>query len=228
MVQSTYLLVHGAWHGSWCWRDLGLEFDRRGVSWRAVDLPSARPGGDPKSNLVTDAAVVASAGQLDGPVILVGHSYGGAVICQAAPLISNLERMIFVAALVPRFGESATDASREVKVRTELDEALEVNGDYLQLKKERAVAALYQDCNSEIQSWSLSQLSSQTLASFRSVRNAPDVTVPTHYVLCREDRALHPSLQERMALRADEVMFIASGHSPFLSHPKELADLLTI
>ena len=42
----TYILVHGAWGGAWCWRDVGAEMDRRGVAWRAVDLPSSRVGAD--------------------------------------------------------------------------------------------------------------------------------------------------------------------------------------
>src|SRR5580692_6485407 len=133
MASPTYILVHGAWGGAWCWRDVGAEFDRRGVSWRAVDLPSSRNGAAPATGLAEDAAAVVALADGEGPYILLAHSYGGAVASEAAPLIPNLERCLYVAALIPSPGESATDASRLVRVRTLLDDAIEVDGDFLRL-----------------------------------------------------------------------------------------------
>jgi pimeloyl-ACP methyl ester carboxylesterase len=226
MAEPTYLLVHGAWHGAWCWQHLGTELDARSVRWRAVDLPSSQRGGDPKADLAQDAAVVAEASELDGPTILVGHSYAGAVIAEAAHLITGLEKLIYVAALVPLVGQSATDASREVKVRTELDEAIGLEGELLILDAARAPSALYQDCTPDLQAWALAQLSTQTLASFRSARRGPDVAVPSTYVLCRDDHAIDPSLQQKMAERTSRVIEVEGGHCPFLARPSALADAL--
>ncbi|HUX04071.1 MAG TPA: alpha/beta fold hydrolase [Acidimicrobiales bacterium] len=226
MTQPTFILVHGAWHGAWSWRDLGAEFDRRGVTWRALNLPSSQRGGDPLADLDQDAVRVADACEVDGDVVLVGHSYGGAVISEAAHLVTNLERMVYVAALVPEVGQSATDASREVRVRTELDAAMELDGDYIRLDPTKAASALYHDCTREVSDWATAQLSVQTLASFRSARKGVDVPVPSRYILCRQDRAIDPALQQVMARRTNEVIAIESGHCPFLSRPSQLCEIL--
>lgn len=178
------------------------------------------------ADLAADAAVVVAAASTGGPVILVGHSYGGAVITEAAPSIAILKRLIYIAALVPEIGQSATDTSRLVRVRTELDSAIEVDGPLLRLNREPAALALYQDSTSEIREWASSQLSTQTLASFRSVRSAAPVGAFSRFVLCRHDQAIDPSLQELLAGLCDEVLEINSDHSPFLSHPVELCEAL--
>ena len=83
MEESTYVLVHGAWGGAWCWDEFTKDLEGRSVRWRAVDLPSSRVGSDPLSDLAADAAIVtAAASAVEGPVILVGHSYAGAVITE--------------------------------------------------------------------------------------------------------------------------------------------------
>ena len=227
MTDPTYVLVHGAWSGPWCWRDLTVELDARGLSWRAVDLPSVQTDGDPLADLDQDAAVVAEACEGLADVVLVGHSYGGAVVAQAEHLVGELSRVVFIAAIVPMPGESATDVSRLVRVRTTLDQAMILEGHVLRLDSTLARAALYHDCDEATQSWALDQLSTQTLASFRSPRIGEAVPVPSRYVVCRNDRAIDPSLQEILAARCDERVDIASGHSPFFSHPRELADLIT-
>jgi pimeloyl-ACP methyl ester carboxylesterase len=113
MTQPTYLLVHGAWGGAWVWRDVGAELTRRDVPWTAVDLPSSLHGAHPNTYLADDAKEVVEVAKFDGPVVLVGHSYGGAVICEAAESVAHLERLVYVAALVPLLGESATETTRE-------------------------------------------------------------------------------------------------------------------
>jgi len=67
----TYILVHGAWGGAWCWRDVGVELDQRGVAWRAVDLPSSRNDAGPQTGLAEDAEAVAALANDDGPYVLV-------------------------------------------------------------------------------------------------------------------------------------------------------------
>lgn len=227
MTDATYVLVHGAWGGPWCWRDLTRELDERNLSWRAVDLPSAQAGGDPLADLDQDAAVAAAACEGFANVVLVAHSYGGAVVGEAQHFVGELSRVVYVAALVPALGESATDVSRLVRVRTRLDEAMSLDGPILRLDPAIALDALYHDCDEATQSWAINQLSTQTLASFRSPRRGVAVPIATRYVLCRDDRAIDPSLQEFLAGRCDERVELASGHSPFFSHPRELADLIT-
>ena len=224
MEYPTYVLVHGAWGGAWSWEKFTLDLDRRVVSWRTLDLPSSQVGADPTSDLRADADAVAEvANRAGGPVILVGHSYAGAVIAEASASIPNVERLIYIAASVPNVGESHSDCARLVKVRTAMDKAIKVEGPLLLLDPKLAPLALYQECTPEDRAWAAAQLSTQTLASFRSPRTSQPSGVPSRYVLCRHDHALDPSLQELMAQRCDVVIEIQSDHCPFLSHPVELA-----
>jgi pimeloyl-ACP methyl ester carboxylesterase len=77
MSGTTVLLVHGAWHGSWCWAPVVERLDASGISSRTVDLPSVH-GQDALGDLHDDAAAVrVAADAVDGPVVVVAHSYGG-------------------------------------------------------------------------------------------------------------------------------------------------------
>jgi pimeloyl-ACP methyl ester carboxylesterase len=226
MPQPTYVLVHGGWGGAWVWRDVGAELTRREIPWTALDLPSSTHGARPNTFLSDDAKEVSQIANLEGPVILVGHSYGGAVICEAAADVTHLERLVYIAALVPLLGESATEVTREVPVRTTLDEAIEVDGEFLTLEPTLAKKALYQDCSEETADWAVGQLTPQTRASFRSPRSSFDVNVPSYYVRCTRDHAVDLSVQELMAGRCHEFATLESGHSPMFSMPGALCDLI--
>jgi pimeloyl-ACP methyl ester carboxylesterase len=226
MARPTYVLVHGGWGGAWVWRDVGEELNRRDVPWTAVDLPSSTHGAHPNTFLTDDAREVVAVANAEGPVVLVGHSYGGAVLCEAAQDVEHLQRLVYVAALVPLLGESATETSREVQARTLLDEAIQLEGDLLTLDPVLAKKALYQDCADETADWAVTQLSSQTLASFRSPRSSFDVDVPSYYVRCTLDNAVDLGLQELMAGRCNEVATLESGHSPMFSMCAALCDLI--
>ena len=174
----------------------------------------------------TTRRAVIEATNVAGPVVLVGHSDAGAVVAEAAASVERLTRLVFVAALMPGRGQSATDASREIKVRTALDEAIVVDGALLRIDPARAAAAFYGECSEMDQAWAIERLGSQTLASFRSARRAPDPPVTRRYVLCERDRAIDPSLRRAMSQRCDEVIRLSSDHSPFLSHPRECVDAI--
>jgi len=227
VTKPVYVLVHGAWGGAWCWEKFTEDLDARGASWRTLDLPSSRVGADPSSDLAIDAHVVAEvANDVNGPVILVGHSYAGSVITEAAPQIHDLESLFYIAATVPEMGQSHSDNARVVRVRTAMDDAIQLDGPLLRLDVDAAALALYQDCTSELREWAKARLSVQTLASFRGARTAPDVDVPTRYVLCTHDHALDATLQEVVSRGCDEVVRLDSDHSPFLSHGAQLSEIL--
>jgi pimeloyl-ACP methyl ester carboxylesterase len=227
MTEPVYLLVHGAWGGAWCWDEVIKELDSRGASWRTVDLPSSQNGIDPTSDLDVDANVVVDAANgVDRPVVLVGHSYAGAVITQAAPQVNRLDSLFYIAATVPDIGQSHSDTVRLVRVRTEMDGTIRLDGEILRLDLEPAAMALYQESTPELREWAKSRLSTQTLASFRGARTATSVDAPTRYVLCRNDHALDPSLQELVSSQCDDVVEMESDHCPFLSHTEELVEIL--
>ena len=172
--------------------------------------------GQAHDHLAADAAAVASTVHRDGHYILVGHSYGGAVVTEVAPRIPNLERIVYVAALVPKEGQSATETARTVRVPTKLDEAIEVDGDYLRLNHNLASAALYNDCPRRSRVGPLTTLD----ADHREFPRQEDVPghgrrFAVHTLHTRPSN--HPLLQEHMADRCDIVFDLASDHPFFPS-----------
>ena len=225
MSTPTFLLVHGAWHGSWCWERLGSVLDERGITWAALDLPSSNSE-DPRIDLDADVRALRHFSVERGPVVLVAHSYGGAVVAEATPKLSELRGIVYLAALVPRLGQSAGEVTREYGRRSPLDDAIIREDGQLRLDPVPASLALYGDCDSETREWAINKVTSQTLASFRTPRTSENIAVASTYVICQRDQAIMPEVQEQIAQRCDDIVEFDSDHSPFLSHANELADLL--
>ena len=83
----TFLLIHGAWHGAWCYGKFISVLESRGENAVAIDLPGHEAGGKPGWGISMDdyaSAVCDAASKIDGPVHLVGHSMGGLVVSTAA------------------------------------------------------------------------------------------------------------------------------------------------
>ena len=226
MPSPTLVLVHGAWHGSWCWEFVGADLDQRGVNFVAVDLPSSTPGADPQTYLADDAAAVFRECEGIDDIVLVGHSYGGSVILEAASALTGVQSLVFLAALVPEVGESSTQAARVAPGRSDLDEAMHLADGVLSLDREGARRALFHDVTDIRANWALDRLSTQTLASFASPRLGTDIPAPRRYVICDFDRAVLPAAQEALSERCDSVVHLGTGHSPFLNEPHTVADLL--
>lgn len=221
----TFVLVHGAWHGAWCWEPFGDVLDERNINWCALDLASSATV-NPSIDLLSDVLELRRFCREKGPLVLVAHSYGAAVVAEAAPKIADLRGIVYLAGLVPRLGQSPSDVTREYGLRSPLDEAIRRDDGILSLEPELAAPALYGDCDENLQKWAITKVSTQTLASFRTPRTSENIAVATTYVVCQRDQALSPEVQRQVALRCDDIVEIDSDHSPFLSHPHELADLL--
>lgn len=221
----TILLVHGAWHGAWCWERVVPLLKTLGRAVRTVELPSvgAEPGAP--VNLSSDAAAVRSAiDEVAGPVLLCGHSYGGMVISQAASRRSRVVKLVYLCAFVPEAGESLADVGGG-----QLAPWIQVLEGGLTLPDIALVADLFfADCDIDTQTAAIGRLRPQAAAAFAEpVAHPAWKDVPSTYVICADDRAMPAELQRGVfARRAGEVLEIASSHSPFLSQPQALASLL--
>ncbi|GGM18554.1 hypothetical protein GCM10010129_73440 [Streptomyces fumigatiscleroticus] len=92
-----FLLVHGAWHGSWCWRELQDVLAGRGLTSHTVDLPSIVPAGSGGRlpGLLDDARVIREKiDAVQARLVVVGHSYGGAPVTQATPGAANVSQHV--------------------------------------------------------------------------------------------------------------------------------------
>ncbi|MFJ4465955.1 alpha/beta fold hydrolase [Streptomyces sp. NPDC089424] len=213
--RPTLLLVHGAWHGSWCWQPLTAELNARGLRTRAVDLPSAGR----EAGVQDDAGVVLEElRRIDGPAVVIAHSYGGVPVTQVAARAGNVTRIVYLAAYQLDVGESLL-GFHGAPVPSE------PRG--LQAVPDNPVPMFYGDVPEAEAKEAVGRLVPQSTRSFSDgLTRAAWHTVPSTYVVCAHDQALPPGHQEGLAARSGAVYRIASGHSPFLSMPAELGALL--
>ena len=225
----TIVLVHGAWHGAWCWAKQQAELGRRGLTSLAVDLPGHGASTAPLTDFYGDAAHVAEVlARVPGSVVLVGHSYGGAVITEAAVTATNVAHLVYLTAVCPDAGETVRDAvaghpAGDVGAITRVDRESRTTTADLTL----AVGVLYGDCDANEVSAALPRLTPQPFATMsQPIRTATWKTVPSTYVVCTDDLAFPAELQRRMATRCGHVVDLPAHHSPFLSMPDRVADVL--
>lgn len=228
------LLVHGAWHGAWCWAALQAELDRRAVPSYALDLPGHGVSLEPLGDLIAHVDHVVAVAERLAPaeVVLVGHSYGGAVVAGAAAVSGNVSSVVHLASFALLPGESVLDIVLGVPApRPLLADAMELHDDGTStLDPELAPAALYGSCTPELAAASVARLTPHAMASFAQAVPAVDASrarsIPTVYVRCLQDRAVPIEQQDVMAARCDEVVTLDTDHSPFASSVDEVADVL--
>jgi pimeloyl-ACP methyl ester carboxylesterase len=218
-MTATLLLVHGAWHGAWCWDSLLAALD--GVPVRTVDLPSVGGADDALGGLYDDAETVRAAlADIEGPVVVVGHSYGGAVVTEAVTADSGVAHLVYLCAFQLDEGDSLLGS-----VGGEAPPWWEVHETSIVARTPEEV--FYNGVSPELTARSVARLGRQSRASVEQpLTNVAWMAVPSTYVVCAQDQAIPVFAQEAMSKRAGEVQRLETGHSPFLSHPDELAGLL--
>jgi pimeloyl-ACP methyl ester carboxylesterase len=218
-VPATLLLVHGAWHDSRAWRPLVDALE--GVDTRTVDLPSA--GTDPAAlgDLRADAeAVRAALAGIEGPVVVVGHSYGGAVISEAVSPGTGVTHLVYLCAFQLDEGESLLGA-----VGGQAPPWWEEHDGYVVARTPEEI--FYNGCPEDLTAEAVGRLRLHARAAFEQpLGQAAWRHVPSTYVVCEDDHAIPLFAQELMSQRAGSVIRMRAGHSPFLSHPGELAATL--
>jgi pimeloyl-ACP methyl ester carboxylesterase len=221
-------LVHGSYHGAWCWDLLRPELERLGHRVITVDLPISDPG----LGAADYAAIVAKALAPRTKPMLVGHSMGGLVI----PIVAAnrpVKQLVFLGAFLPAPGLSANDqrAAEPVdgRVAPVAEEWTDLGDDVWMIGPNTATELFYHDIPAATARWATQRLRPQSyrvMAEKTPLVEWPDV--PRASIVCREDRAINPdwvrdAARERLGVEAVE---LAGGHSPFLSRPAELAKLL--
>jgi pimeloyl-ACP methyl ester carboxylesterase len=236
-VATTAVLVHGAWHGAWCFDPVVAGLRARGVQAIAVDLPGHGDDPGPLGDLHTDAARVREVlDGLDGDCVLLGHSYGGAVITEAG-VHPKVRHLVYLCAFALDAGESCMAAAvREAEALDlgwdegpSLADAIRVQDDGTStLAGELSAASLYHDCDDATTAAAIARLGPQPAATLTDVPTAVAWRErPSTYVVCTEDRAVPEALQRVMAARCTTTVDWPVSHSPFLSAPDRVVDLLT-
>ena len=216
------VLVHGAWHGAWCWDKVVPLLEAEGVPATSFDL----------SLTSYDADVKAATDVLDGvhgPVVLCGHSYGGAVIT-AAGRHPSVTQLVYLTAFACDEGESLiATATDEALPATDLGSALVVDEDQMVTVADAAkVDTSYHDCDPGDAADAVARLRPTSMSCFTTPLGPPAWRAkPSTYIVCTEDRAIHPALQRHMATRCTTSVEWATAHSPFVNRPDLVAAMLS-
>jgi pimeloyl-ACP methyl ester carboxylesterase len=210
---ATYALIHGGGDVGWYWHLVERELRARGHVSVAPDLPieDATATLDDHAKVVLDAvAPLARRGEL----VVVGHSAGGYV----APIVAKraeADRLILVAGMIPKPGETAGEMFAATGWRMPHSD------------DPSDLAVFYHDVEPELAAEALARARPENGADEPWPLTAwPDV--PTHFIVCTNDRFfdadwLRGVVRDRLGIEPDE---LASGHTPALSHPTELVDLM--
>jgi pimeloyl-ACP methyl ester carboxylesterase len=233
---STYVLIPGAWHGAWCWERVMTQLVARGHAVRTPELPATGADtSDPRQvTLAGWASFVADIVERERePVVLVGHSRGGIVISQAAELVPEcVRRLVYVAAyLLPDGATLAAQARADAGSLIAPNMVPAAAGVTCTLRADIVRDALYGRCSLADADWATARLSPEPLKPLVTPLRLSDGRfgrLPRHYIECSADRAVTPAAQRAMqaVLPCESVGTLEADHSPFLSRPAELADLL--
>ncbi|HVW31935.1 MAG TPA: alpha/beta hydrolase [Acidimicrobiia bacterium] len=226
---TTFGLIHGAWHGAWCWERLIPELERRGHLAVAVDLPCDDPAAMVMDNAKRVVDALAEGGD---DVVVVGHSLGG-MTAAVVPMLRPVRRVVFLAALVPRPGRSLSEVMRSEPDTTtaefnRLPRGVGEDGS-VTWDPDVAAGAFYRACDPDTAARAAARLRTQVWTTTSEVCPLdawPDCELVS--IVCADDEVITPDWSRRIArevLGVDPVE-MPGGHSPMLSHPVELADAL--
>jgi pimeloyl-ACP methyl ester carboxylesterase len=233
-AMARFVLVHGAFGGAWIWEGIDAGLERAGHRVSAIDLPGAGADRSPVAEVTLDAYARRICEELAAdaePAILVGHSMGGVAITQAAARCRERVRMlVFVAAFMPRDGQSLLDLT---KLPEGADDQVQAN---ITIAGDPPVATMSDDglraatmalCGDDQIEWAIARRRPQAVAPFATAVSIPAGALDglaRAYVHCTRDRAIPPALQLRMIDEHPcvDVVEIATDHSPQLSAPAEL------
>lgn len=220
-VKPTIVLVHGFWGGAAHWGRVILELSRKGYAdLRAVEMPLTSLGEDAER---TRKMVKQQA----GPVLLVGHSYGGAVITEAGDL-PNVVGLVYIAAFAPDAGESPGGISQALPPAAFPNLAPDSDG-YLWIKFDKYHESFCPDLSADEALVMAVGQKAPLASSFGDAVTAPAWRKkPSWYQLSSQDRMIHPDNQKRMAerMKPRRIVTLDASHASLASRPVEVAALI--
>jgi len=231
---SHYILVHGAWEGSWAWEYTAPYLMKNGHTVTAVDLPGSH-GNPQEISKVTLASyadtVVKALRQVDGKAILAGHSLAGTVISEAAELVpEKVEKLIYVTAFLLKPGENALAAMQRDTASKFLSAiAFSEDQSYASASEETVRNFAFHDVAENRVQHSLPLMAAQqATAPFTTgitVTGEKFGAIPKIYLRTTLDKMISPAAQDQMISNwtVDQVFDLDAGHFPTLSVPEQVA-----
>lgn len=217
---KNVVFVHGAWADGSCWNKLIPRLEAKGLHVAVVQ--------NPLTSIADDvAATHRIINMQDGPVLLAGHSYGGAVITEAGtnPKVAGL---VYIAAFAPDEGETLAGLAQNFPPPPLFGELQAIEDGFLLLTPKGVKEDFAQDLtDEEKQLIVVTQAATQGALLSTTITAAAWHTKPSWFVVSSNDRAIAPEQEMYTARRMNaKVLTLPSSHLPMLSHPAEVADFV--
>jgi pimeloyl-ACP methyl ester carboxylesterase len=224
-----FVLVHGAFHGKWCWSRVIPELEQLGYEAIAIDLPGH---GERRSEVATlDGYRDAVLEVLMPNDVLVGHSQGGTVITTVADAAQvPLAHLIYLASPIPAEGTSLGEETAKGPIAMNMPGIEFSESEFWFKDSESTAFFFYGDCSPEDQQWAFGQIHPQAIAPVMTpihLKNFWTSSTPRSFIACLNDQSQALFSTEttvrRLKIRAARTMW--ASHSPFISRPRDLAEL---
>ena len=234
--QKSYVLVHGAWMGAWCWSDVADGLRAKGATVTTVELPAHGDDQTPVAQATLQSYVdsVAAVADTAGPsVVLVGHSMGGMVITGVAEArAAKLAKLVYLGAYLPKDGQSLNDIAM-TDADSHLGPALMIDpvAGLAKLPMEKLADIFIADGTADQIAKVVSHYRDEPLAPFLTPIHTTAAgwgSVPKAYIFTKNDHALSFSLQQTMTagVAMTATTTLETSHAPFLSKPAQVISAL--
>ncbi|MCL1618931.1 MULTISPECIES: alpha/beta fold hydrolase [Ralstonia solanacearum species complex] len=219
-LKPTVVLVHGAFADGSTWSRVIPVLQAKGLKVVAVQ--------NPLTSLAADVAATRRVlAKESGPVVLVGHSYGGVVITEAGQQ-ANVKALVYVAAYAPSEGQSIADLNKDYPTPSGFSHIVADNEGFLTLTEEGVSKHLAQDVEADqTRLMTAVQTPTQSKNFEDKVSVAAWKARPSWYVVSEKDHMLQPDLQRAMAKKIQaSIVSLPAGHAPQISRPAEVAEAI--
>jgi pimeloyl-ACP methyl ester carboxylesterase len=235
---ARFVLVHGAFAGAWIWEPLAERLRAAGHRVQSLDLPGLGNDDTPAAGVTLQTCARRVCDEIETdvePALVVGNSMGGVIATQAAASCPDrVAALVYVAAFIPRDGQSLLDLT---KLPEGADDQVQA---HITIEGEPPVAvmpdgpshdALYGCCADDVAAAAIARQRPQPVAPFATPVSIPTGAldgIPRYYVLTLRDRAIPPALQRRMIAEngCADVVELDTDHTPQLSATEALAQAL--
>lgn len=217
------LLVHGAWADGSCWNKVILLLQAKGYTVTAAQIPL--------TSLSDDIAVTRRllSAQTE-PTVLVGHSYGGAVITGAATTTPQVKALVYITAFGLDEGESLDSLSKQGPPSPGSSGIMPDDQGFLWIKREKFHEAFVADATAD-EAYLMSVVQKPlSIASFTEKEGVPAwKTIPSWYLVCTDDQMIPPPAQEFLARRMNATVRTApASHAAFMARPQDVAHIIAL
>jgi pimeloyl-ACP methyl ester carboxylesterase len=222
-TKPNIMLVHGAWADGTCWSKVILRLQAEGYNVTAAQIPLMSLENDIEvtRRLLADQPA---------PTVLVGHSYGGAVITGAATATPQVKGLVYITAFGLDEGESLEALSKQ-EPPSAGSTAIEADKHgFLWINREKFHDSFAGGASAQEAAVMAAVQKPLSFAAFTGKETVPAwKTLPSWYLQCTDDKMIPPPAQEFMAKRMNAtVRSVPSSHCPFVSHPQNVVDIIAL